>query len=76
MASEISRHSGPPKHVIALVLACAWGMIFVIARMILGAVADVDDTWNSILFVVGVVVAALLLLRSFLLYRQFKAGRS
>jgi hypothetical protein len=75
MAGEVGGDAGLPRHVMALVVACAWGLIAVIARMILGVIVDVNDTWNYVLFAVGIVVAGLLLMRWFFLFRRFKAGQ-
>jgi hypothetical protein len=52
------------------------GLIPVVLLIVSALVGGIGSTASTIVFVVSMVVVALLLVRSFLLYRQHKAGRS
>jgi hypothetical protein len=71
-----SREQGLPGHVTTLITAVVVGVLIPVVSMILSVfVTGVGSTAHNIVFVGGMLVVALLLVRSFVLYRRSKAAR-
>lgn len=71
-----NRRPGPPPHIKAFIIAVVVAFLIPLTTIIASSLLDVTSTAINVIYVAGMVVVLMLLIRWYLLYRSYKAART